>query len=45
MADFKKAWTLKKDEKYALGISTLLLDKKPDSAIIFLNHALKRIAQ
>ena len=43
LADFKKAWSLKKDEKYALGISTLLLDKKPDSAILFLNHAMKEL--
>lgn len=43
LADFKKAWVLKKDERYALGISTLLLDKKPDSAIIFLNRALKEL--
>src|SRR6266404_5507913 len=36
LADFQKAWSLKKDEKYALGISTILMDKKPDSAIVFL---------
>jgi tetratricopeptide (TPR) repeat protein len=41
LADFQKAWSLKKDEKYALGISTILLDKKPDSAILFLDGALK----
>lgn len=40
LADFKKAWSLKKEERYALGISTLLLEKKPDSAILFLNTAL-----
>jgi tetratricopeptide (TPR) repeat protein len=44
LADFQKAWSLKKDEKYALGISTLLMDKKPDSAIIFLNKALKELS-
>ncbi len=43
LADFQKAWLLKKDEKYALGISNLLLDKKTDSAIIFLNEALKEL--
>ncbi len=41
LADFKAAWSIKKDEKYAYGLSNLLLDKKPDSAIIFLNNALK----
>ncbi len=41
LADFQKAWSIKKEEKYALGISTLLLDKKPDSAIHFLSEALK----
>lgn len=39
LADFKKAWSLKKEEKYAFAISTLLLEKKPDSAILFLNKA------
>jgi tetratricopeptide (TPR) repeat protein len=43
LADFQKAWSLKKDEKYALGISTILLDKKPDSAVIFLDGALKEL--
>lgn len=40
LADFQKAWSLKKEEKYAFAISKLLLDKKPDSAITFLNSAL-----
>src|SRR5687768_11204393 len=43
LADFRQAWALKKDERYAFGISTLLLDKKPDSARIFLNDALKEL--
>jgi len=43
LADFKKAWSLKKEEQYALGASTILLDKKPDSAIQFLNEAIKEI--
>lgn len=43
LADFKKAWALKKDERYAYGVSNLLLDKKPDSAILFLNQALKEL--
>lgn len=40
-ADFQKAWSFKKEEKYAFAISKILMDKKPDSAIIFLNTALK----
>jgi len=43
LADFQKAWSLKKEEKYALGISTILADKKPDSAIAFLSSALKEM--
>lgn len=43
LADFQKAWSLKKEEQYALGIGTLLLEKEPDSAINFLNNALKEI--
>lgn len=41
MADFKKAWSLKKDERYAFGLGNLLLDRKPDSAILFLQAALR----
>jgi tetratricopeptide (TPR) repeat protein len=41
LADFQKAWSLKKDEKYAFAISKFFMDKKPDSAIIFLREALK----
>ena len=41
LADFRKAWSLRKDERYALGVSTLLLDKQPDSAIAFLRNALR----
>lgn len=43
LADFKKAWSLNKEEKYAFAISTILLDKKPDSAIVFLTQALTEI--
>jgi tetratricopeptide (TPR) repeat protein len=45
LADFRKAWTLKKDERYAFGISTILLDRKTDSAILFLNEAMKELPQ
>ncbi len=43
LQDFKKAWSIKKDERYAYGLSNLLLDKKPDSAIQFLNDAVKEL--
>ncbi len=43
LVDFKKAWALKKDEKYAFGLSNLLLDKNPDSAILFLTLALAEL--
>lgn len=45
LEDFKKAWSLKKEERYALGISTLLLDKRSDSALLFLNEALKELPE
>ena len=45
LADFQKAWSLRKDERYAIGISRLLLDKRPDSAIIFLTVAIKELPQ
>ncbi len=41
LADFEKAWSLNKKEEYAISASELLLRKKKDSAIIFLNNALK----
>lgn len=43
LADFQKAWSLKKDERYALGIGNLLMEKNPDSALVFLNKALKEL--
>lgn len=43
LADFRKAWDLRKDERYALGVSTLLLGKQPDSAIGFLRGALREL--
>jgi tetratricopeptide (TPR) repeat protein len=43
LADFQKAWSLDKQEKYAYGVSSLLIDKKSDSAIIFLQSALKEV--
>lgn len=45
LADFRKAWSLKKDERYAMGIGNILLDKRADSAIIFLNDVLKDLPQ
>jgi tetratricopeptide (TPR) repeat protein len=45
LADFQKAWSLKKNEQYALGVATLLSEKKSDSAIQFLNKVLKEIPQ
>ena len=45
LADFQKAWSLRKDERYAIGISRLLLDRRPDSAIIFLNEAISSLPQ
>ncbi len=41
--DFKKAWSLKKNEMYALGINRLLLDKSPDSSLQFLNEVLIKL--
>ncbi len=41
--DFRKAWSLKKDEKYAFGLANLLLDRHPDSAALFLEKALKEL--
>lgn len=40
LADFRSAWSIKKSEKYALGISTLLLEMNTDSAILFLEKTL-----
>jgi tetratricopeptide (TPR) repeat protein len=45
LADFQKAWLLRKHEKYAFGIANIWLEKKTDSAIIFLNQALKQLPE
>ncbi len=43
LADFRKAWDLNKKESYALGVGTILQEKKPDSAVIFLQSAIREI--
>ena len=43
LADFQKAWSLHKTEKYAFAVANLWKEKKPDSAIAFLNRALKEL--
>ncbi len=40
LVDFRKAWSLDKQERYALGVATILLDTKPDSAVKFIQAAL-----
>jgi tetratricopeptide (TPR) repeat protein len=45
LADFQKAWSLHKYEKYAFAIANIWLDKKPDSAVIFLNESLKDLPE
>jgi tetratricopeptide (TPR) repeat protein len=45
LADFRHAWSLQKQERYAFGISTILVEKKPDSAITFLAEALKELPE
>jgi tetratricopeptide (TPR) repeat protein len=45
LADFKTAWSLHKDERYAFGISTMLLDRNADSAILFLRDAIIELPQ
>src|SRR5687768_6339078 len=43
LADFHKAWSLAKEEGYAVGVSNILLEKKPDSAVVFLKEAIQEI--
>jgi tetratricopeptide (TPR) repeat protein len=44
LRDLRKAWSLSQKEQYAIGISNILLDK-PDSAVSFLQDALKMLPQ
>jgi tetratricopeptide (TPR) repeat protein len=41
--DFQKAWSIRKEEFYALGIARLWMDKNPDSAVVFILDALRSI--
>jgi tetratricopeptide (TPR) repeat protein len=45
LIDFRKAWSLKKEEKYAFAIGNLLLDETPDMAIRFLDSAINIIPE
>ena len=41
--DFRKAWELQPKEEYAVGLTAILKQKHVDSAITFLNEALKKL--
>ena len=41
--DIRKAWQLAPKEEYALSMTTLLKQKAPDSAIVFLQEAVKKL--
>ena len=43
LVDFRKAWSIAPAESYAVGVSNILLEKKPDSAVIFLKKAIEEI--
>ncbi|HET9824036.1 MAG TPA: tetratricopeptide repeat protein [Chitinophagaceae bacterium] len=45
LADLRKAWSLSKREPYAIAISNIFLDRKPDSAISFLQQAMKLLPE
>ncbi len=45
LADFRTAWSLQSRENYAMGISNILVERKPDSAVVFLEDAIKEIPQ
>lgn len=43
LADFRKAWTLDPQEKYALGVGNIWLTAQPDSAVAFVERALNEL--
>jgi tetratricopeptide (TPR) repeat protein len=45
LADFRKAWSLSKQEPYALGVSNILLDKNLKEGTTFLNEAVKELPE
>ncbi|MBA2745762.1 MAG: tetratricopeptide repeat protein [Flavisolibacter sp.] len=44
-ADIRKAWNLNPQEKYGLSLTTILKNKHTDSAIVFLEDAIKRMPE
>jgi tetratricopeptide (TPR) repeat protein len=45
LADFRKAWLINAEEPYAIGVGNILLEKRPDSATVFLQQAVKELPQ
>ena len=43
LADYKKAWSLKQDEEYAMKAATLIRERSADSAVIFLQSAIEQL--
>lgn len=45
LADFRQAWKLEKQERYALGAGNCLLLSQPDSAVAFVQSALREFPE
>jgi len=45
LSDFQKAWSISRQETYAVGISNILLDKNKNEAAAFIVEALKELPQ
>lgn len=45
LEDFRKAWSLKKNEEYAIAVARTLRDKNTDSEVLFLNEATSQLPQ
>lgn len=45
LEDFKKAWELSGSDRYAAAVGNILLERKPDSAIVFLETARTRLKE
>lgn len=43
--DLRKAWNIKPDEQYALGVANVLRRKNTDTAILFLEEATRKLPQ
>ena len=45
LLDFRKAWSIAREERYAVGVANILIEKRADSTLPFMEEAVKALPE